>query len=90
MKGDAGDGPPGGGDNLWKGFLMLSSFRVACPHAGCDWTGSLVPSVLRDGADAEIASGHWAWLQCPQCRRNWEVRIKDEKATVLPVMEEGG
>ena len=69
---------------------MLSSYRVVCPHAECGWTGSLVPSVLRDGEDAEIASGHRAWLQCPRCRRNWEVRIKDDLVTVLPVMEEGG
>jgi hypothetical protein len=49
-----------------------------------------VPSVLRDGEDAEIVSGQRAWLQCPQCQRNWEVRIKDDKVTVLPAKEEGG
>ena len=27
---------------------MLSSYRVECPHAGCDWSGSLVPSVVQD------------------------------------------
>jgi hypothetical protein len=30
-----------------------------------------------------IVTGQQAWLQCPQCRRNWEVRI-DDKVTVLP------
>jgi hypothetical protein len=69
---------------------MLCSFRVACPHAGCGWTGSLVPSVLKDGEDSEIVPGQRAWLQCPRCNRDWEVRIKDDKATVLPLPEGGG
>ena len=68
---------------------MLSSYRVTCPHQGCGWAGSLVPSVLRGGEDSEIIPGQRAWLQCPRCRRNWEVRIKDDKVTVLPVNEEG-
>ena len=68
---------------------MLSSFRVACPHAECGWTGSLVPSVLRDGEDAEIVSGQRAWLQCPRCKRDWEVRIKDDKVTIVPLPEGG-
>ncbi len=69
---------------------MLSSYRVACPYTGCGWNGSLVPSVLRDGEDSEIVSGQRAWLQCPRCQRDWEVRIKDDKVTVLPVIKEGG
>jgi hypothetical protein len=68
--------------------IMLSSYRVACPHAECGWTGSLVPSVLRGGENSEIVSGHRAWLKCPRCRRNWEVRIKDDNVTVLPAPDE--
>ena len=68
---------------------MLSSYPVACPHGNCGWTGSLVPSLLRGGEDAEIASGQRAWLQCPRCRRDWEVQIKDDRVTVLPAVEHG-
>jgi hypothetical protein len=66
---------------------MLSSYPVACPHKNCDWTGSLVPSRLRGGADAEIASMHRAWFRCPRCQGDWEVRITNDRVTVLPVVE---
>jgi hypothetical protein len=68
---------------------MLSSYPVACPHVNCGWTGSLVPSVLRGGADAEIASMHRAWFRCPRCQADWEVRIIDDRVTVLPAVESG-
>jgi hypothetical protein len=62
---------------------MLSSYSVVCPHEGCGWTGSLVPSMLRGGADAEIASAQRAWFRCPRCRADWEVRITDDQVTIL-------
>jgi hypothetical protein len=68
---------------------MLSSYPVACPHDGCGWTGNLVPSHLRGGADAEIASMHRAWFRCPRCRGDWEVRITDDRVTMLPAVERG-
>jgi hypothetical protein len=68
---------------------MLSIYPVSCPHANCGWTGSLVPSVFRDGADAEIASMHRAWFRCPRCQGDWEVRITDDGLMVLPVVQRG-
>jgi hypothetical protein len=69
---------------------MLSSYPVVCPYKSCGWTGSLVPSLVRGGADAEIASMQRAWFQCPRCQRDWEVRITNDRVTVLPVVEAGG
>ena len=69
---------------------MLSSYPVACPYANCGWTGSLVPSLLRGGPDAEIASMHRAWFRCPRCQGDWEVRITDDRVTVLPAVERLG
>ncbi len=69
---------------------MLSSYSVLCPLEGCDWSGSLVPSHLRGGADAEIVSMHRAWFRCPRCQRDWEVRITNDKVTILPAVERGG
>ncbi len=68
---------------------MLSSYWVKCPHPGCDWTGSLVPSVIRGGTGAEIASMQRAWFRCPCCQADWEVRITDDRVTVLPVPRTG-
>jgi hypothetical protein len=69
---------------------MLSSYPVACPHDNCDWTGNLVPSHLRGGADAEITSMHRAWFRCPRCQGDWEVCITDDKVSVLPAADRGG
>lgn len=66
---------------------MLSSYPVACPHASCGWAGNLVPSLLRGGPDAEIVSMHRAWFRCPRCQGDWEVRITNDRVTVLPVVE---
>ena len=68
---------------------MLTSYPVACPHANCSWAGSLVPSLLRGGPDAEIVSMHRAWFRCPRCQDDWEVRITDDRVTVLPAVERG-
>src|SRR5690348_14338161 len=68
---------------------MLSSYPVACPHANCGWAGNLVPSLLRGGPDAEIVSMHRAWFRCPRCQDDWEVRITNDRVTVLPVIERG-
>jgi hypothetical protein len=66
---------------------MLSSFQVACPHEFCGWTGNVVPSHLRGGADAEIVSMQCAWFRCPRCQLDWEVRLTDDLVTALPVVE---
>ena len=69
---------------------MLSSYSVTCPHEGCGWAGSLLPSLLRGGTASEIASLQRAWFRCPRCERDWEVRITNDKVTVVPVFEQGG
>jgi hypothetical protein len=69
---------------------MLTSYPVACPHENCGWSGSLVPSVIRAGAGAEVASMQRAWFRCPGCERDWEVRITNDRVIVLPAVEHGG
>ncbi len=69
---------------------MLSSYPMACPHEKCGWTGSLVPSIIRGGPDAEIASMQRAWFRCPRCQRDWEVRITNDRVTVMPAVAEHG
>ena len=69
---------------------MLSSYRVVCPHEGCGWSGSLVPSQLRGGADAEIAQMQRAWFHCPGCKHDWEVRVSGDAVTVVPPADRTG
>src|SRR5262245_43375717 len=58
-----------------KEFAMLRSYRVACPHAGCDWTGSLVPSVVQGGEGRESTSIKRARFHCPRCQADWAARM---------------
>jgi hypothetical protein len=32
---------------------------------------------------------HRAWFRCPRCQGDWEVRITDDRVTVLPLVERG-
>jgi CheY-like chemotaxis protein len=32
---------------------------------------------------------HRAWFRCPRCQDDWEVRITNDRVTVLPVVERG-
>jgi hypothetical protein len=66
---------------------MLTSYPVSCPHESCGWTGYLIPSLLKGGTDAEVASMQRAWFHCPGCQRDWEVRITNDRVTVVPVQE---
>ena len=66
---------------------MLSSYPVSCPYRGCGWSGNLVPSLLRGGAGAEIGRMQRAWFHCPGCQRDWEVRISDDRVSVVPAAE---
>jgi hypothetical protein len=65
----------------WGSIAMLSSYRVTCPYEGCGWSGSLVPSLLQGGSESEVAVVQRAWLHCPGCKRDWEVRISGDSVT---------
>lgn len=69
---------------------MLSSYPVLCPHQDCSWSGNVIPSQVRGGPSAEIASKHRAWFECPQCGRNWEVQITGDCVTILTITESAG
>jgi hypothetical protein len=68
---------------------VLSHYSVACLHEHCAWNGSLVPSPLQGGADAETASMQRAWFRCPRCQREWEVRSAPGSVTFLATVGRG-
>jgi hypothetical protein len=68
---------------------MLTSYPVSCPHEGCGWSGSLLPSSVQGGTSAVIASKQRAWFQCPQCQKDWEARIVHDRVTVFPAVAKG-
>ena len=59
------------------------------PARCCPECSSPVPSHVRGGAGEEIATMQRAWFRCPNCRGDWEVRITNDRVTVVPAPEHG-
>jgi hypothetical protein len=67
---------------------MLTSYWVNCPHAGCKWSGTLLP--LSDTQLFRFAAPTVKTIvfQCPQCERQWRARIVGDDAVPLPPTSE--
>lgn len=67
---------------------MLTSYMVSCPHLGCQWFGSLLPSgdtwVGRSAAYGRSV----VRFQCPRCRGSWDARVVGDDVEPLPVEED--
>ncbi len=63
---------------------MLSSYPAACACVGCGWAGNLIPSLAPGGQGAEVGALQRAWFRCPRCGTEWEVRIRNDRVTVVP------
>jgi hypothetical protein len=61
-----------------EALVMLTSYPAACPHEDCGWMGNLVPSSIRGGHRSEIEPRQPAWFRCPNCGRDWEMRIRGD------------
>jgi len=54
---------------------MLTDYMVICPHAGCHWKGSLLPSGNRDAWRSAIPSARIVTFCCPRCHTEWRARL---------------
>jgi hypothetical protein len=64
---------------------MLTSYLVKCPHLGCDWFGSLLPSQDTDSWRSSVPTTPIAVFECPRCHREWQARVKGDDVYPLPV-----
>jgi hypothetical protein len=64
---------------------MLTSYLVHCPHFGCDWFGSLLPSRDTDSWRGSLPSTSTAVFECPGCGRPWRAKVQGDDVTPLPV-----
>ena len=67
---------------------MLTSYMVKCPHTGCNWFGSLLPT----GNDFETWRGNprsrsMVTFQCPRCEGEWHARRMGDDVVNLPLEE---
>jgi hypothetical protein len=66
---------------------MLTSYLVHCPHAGCGWFGSLLPSQNTDSWRGSVPEVNVAVFECPNCQQEWRARIQGDDVIALPLDE---
>lgn len=66
---------------------MLTSYRVNCPHAGCGWSGSLLPQTDTQLFRAASPAVKVVVFQCPQCDGQWKARLVGDDVVALPLEE---
>jgi hypothetical protein len=67
---------------------MLTSYMVKCPHAGCGWQGSLLPSRDRDAWRGSLPSVSRVTFACPRCGGEWHARVVGDDVVSLPLESE--
>lgn len=66
---------------------MLTSYLVKCPHFGCNWFGSLLPSRDTDSWRGPVPTTPIATFECPTCHRQWKAKVKGDDVYPLPLDE---
>ena len=67
---------------------MLTSYLVHCPHFGCNWFGSLLPSQDTDSWKGSVPTASVALFECPECHHSWRARVQGDDVAPLPLDEE--
>lgn len=62
---------------------MRTSYWVKCPHAGCTWSGSLLPAGNADAWRGASPTRSIVTFQCPECRQEWHARVIGDDVVVL-------
>lgn len=66
---------------------MLTDYMVTCPHAGCHWSGSLLPSGDRGAWRCAVPSTNTVMFRCPRCNGEWRARLVGDDVFPLPERE---
>jgi hypothetical protein len=55
---------------------------MKCPHLGCNWSGSLLPTgawdAWRHGASVTVYATKDVVFRCPKCNGEWHAHIKGD------------
>jgi hypothetical protein len=62
---------------------MLTSYLVSCPHLGCGWFGSLLPS--HSPGSPPVVTGSVVTFHCPQCETEWRAQVIGDDVHSLPL-----
>jgi hypothetical protein len=64
---------------------MLTSYLVTCPHDGCHWFGSLLPSDDPEAWRGSVPTRSEVVFRCPQCHGEWRARVVGDDVVPLPL-----
>jgi hypothetical protein len=64
---------------------MLTDYMVTCPHPGCHWSGSLLPSRNRDAWRSALPTTHDVTFVCPRCGGEWHAELVGDDVRPLPL-----
>lgn len=64
---------------------MLTSYWVLCPHAGCNWSGSLLPCGDASAWLPALPNLNVVLFECPHCYGRWQARVIGDDVKALPV-----
>jgi hypothetical protein len=67
---------------------MLTDYMVTCPHVGCHWSGSLLPSRNREAWLSAIPQTRTIVFECPRCHGAWYAEVVGDDARPLPLATE--
>ena len=67
---------------------MLTDYMVTCPHVGCHWSGSLLPSRNREAWLSAIPKTRIIIFECPRCHGEWHAEVVGDDARPLPLDSE--
>ncbi|HLJ91854.1 MAG TPA: hypothetical protein VKU02_01545 [Gemmataceae bacterium] len=64
---------------------MLTSYWLRCPHAGCNWFGSLLPAANADAWRSATPTTNLVNFECPRCHGQWQGRVVGDDVKPLPL-----
>jgi hypothetical protein len=64
---------------------MLTIYWVTCPHAGCKWSGTLLPLTDTQAFRPALPTTRTIMFQCPRCTGQWRGRVVGDDVIPLPL-----
>jgi hypothetical protein len=65
--------------------MMLTSYWVHCPAAGCEWMGSLLPKPAAPADEVTESLTPLVRFRCPSCRAEWHARVLGDDLVEIAV-----
>jgi hypothetical protein len=66
---------------------VLTSYLVKCPHPGCEWFGSLLPSGDSEAWRGALPKTPTVRFQCPRCEGEWRARVAGDDVVFVALEE---